>query len=161
MRKPLSIDTRTLGQNLHFFCNVNKLNIYELADFLQYNRVALGQLLLGERNIKLSTANRIAMRTGYTLSALLSNLFIDDKEYRQSSIFREINTYAIFLKNFNYLISKNNISQAQLAENLEMDKAQLSKLLAGEVKDPTLETLSKLSRAAGRNLSDLFKEDFN
>lgn len=147
-----------LGTNLQFICSRDCTSNKDFALKLNYDRILLSKLFIGTQNIKLSTANKIAYKTGYSLSALLSNSFKDDPKYRERELYIEIDTLELFLNFINEKMKENRVSQASICYYSGIDKAALSRLLSRNNINPTLKTMEKITQALGYELNIAFKE---
>ena len=150
---------RALGENLKYLQMCENVTRECFAQKLGYDRVDYGKLLWGEKNIRLNTAERIAARTGFALSALVDTSFTDDAEYRNKYSYKEINTLSVFLQAVNNQMNLRRITMSDISQHLEMDKAELSRILNGQIKNPTLKTLDMISIAIGCRLSELLREE--
>lgn len=154
----ISPSLRALGENLKYLQMRENVTRECFVQKLGYDRVDYGKLLWGEKNIRLSTAERLAARTGFALSALVDTSFTDDAGYRNRYLYKEINTLSVFLQAVNHQMSLKRITMSDISQSLEMDKAELSRILNGQIKNPTLKTLDRISSAIGCRLSELLRE---
>ena len=157
--KEMCKELQVFGGNLNFIRSQEGLTVKQFAEKIGYDRVYSGRLLSGKQNIKLSTAIRIARNTGYSLSALFNSCFIDDFEYREGRGFEEINYLKSYLKLANQKMSSGRISQNEIAMTTDRDKAEISRILSGKINDPTIRTLSVISKAMNSSLSDMLRKE--
>lgn len=148
-----------LGENLKYLQTREGATRTSFAAKLGYGRIAYGNLLYGVQNIRLKTAEKIAAQTGYALSVLLDTSFIDDVAYRDRCPYREIDTLSVFIQGVRRQMNLRRISMSDICARINMDKAALSRILNGQIKNPTIKTLDAIASAVNCKLSTLLKEE--
>lgn len=150
---------RNLGDNLQFICGKEGLSNRDFASKLNYDRIRLSKLFLGEQNVKLSTAKKMARATGYSLPALLNISFREDPEYRKKEPYRENDFMKLFVYFVKEKMKEEEMTQADICCYSGMDKAALSRILSNQEMDPTLKTMEKITHALGYELNVALKEE--
>lgn len=148
-----------LGENLKYLQRCEGETRRSFATKLGYDRLSYGKLLWGQQNMKLQTAEKIAAKTGYALSALLDTSFADDADYRNQCHYKEIDTLAVFLYSVQYQMNIQSLTLSDISSTLNMDKAELSRILTGQIKNPTIETLDRIATGVNCRLSELLREE--
>lgn len=158
-KKKICNAVRNLGDNLQFICGKEGMSNKDFALKINYDRIRLSKLFVGEQNIKLSTAKRIASKTGYSLSALLNISFREDAEYRKKELYKENDFMKLFLYFVKEKMKEKEITQADICDCSGMDKATLSRILSNQEMDLTLKTMEKITHALGYELNVALKEE--
>ena len=147
------------GENLNSIMEKENLTYKKFAERLGYDRERLSQLCSGSQDIALSTASRIAQRTNYSVSALFSNSFKDDSNFRSRSTYEAFDVLEAYLSAVSSKMNAKRMTRAEIADKTDMDKASLTRILNGQIRDPRISTLSIIADAIESSLSDMFRKE--
>lgn len=146
-------DLKILGENILFLQNKRNIGNKEFSKEIKYDRNDFAKLVLGEKNIQLSTAVKLAKHFNVSLSMLFNNSFRDDSGTREKSVFIDEDFHYIFAENVKMVMKKRQIPQSTIS----MDPASVTRILNYQIKDPCIKTLSVIAQAVHMSLSELFK----
>ena len=147
-----------LGNNIKAFREQEGKSCKNFAEDIAYHRLDLANLEYGIKDIKLSTAVKIAEKLDIPLPYLFSDIFIS--EYLTMNVERrpgytEDNFLFVFSQNLKECLGTKG-AQAELCAAVEMDASNVSKILNGKMKNPCIATLDTLAEGVGKELSVLF-----
>ena len=146
-----------LGQNIQTLVNSNDFDICELSKNIEYNREAISKLLVGKQNIKLNTLLKICKFFNVSVSSLFDRNF-DNYFSAESNEYIVVDYIKLFFTNLQEIKETNKIPLSQRF----IDPATLSKIKHGQIKNPTINTLTSIANDYSTNLKALFsikKED--
>lgn len=130
-----------------------------LATLADYDRGCLSKLENGEMNIELSTAVRLAKTLGVSFPALFSKNFMEevpDSEIDFSGKYQDDDYLLVFREKFLKQLKKYTMRQVCVTDVSGLNEQMVSRLVNGDIKNPTLKTLYALAYAVNSEMHYLF-----
>lgn len=150
------------GQNIKNAREKQNITKQKLAERIGYDRNSLSKLERGEKNVQYKTAVRLAEALDVPFPKLFSRNYIDgrDKQAEKSSSipehFVQDDYLMVYIENIRFKYLSQNLTQQDLASDSGLTKALVNMILHKENKNPTIDTLYKMAKAAGGSLEEMF-----
>ena len=150
------------GQNIKNAREKQNITKQKLAESIGYDRNSLSKLERGEKNVQYKTAVRLAEALDVPFPKLFSRNYIDgrDKQAEKSSSipehFVQDDYLMVYIENIRFKYLSQNLTQQDLASDSGLTKALVNMILHKENKNPTIDTLYKMAKAAGGSLEEMF-----
>lgn len=142
------------GNNIRILREDMNLSISEFAKAANYNRKGLSKLELGEQDIKLDTAMRIAKFVNRDFSYLFEDDFQLSGRDTVKDYYIETDYYSIFVENYKKKLS--NKTQEYVADLLGIYPENFSRVLNKKV-TPQISTLDRMADGIDETLASLFR----
>lgn len=143
------------GQNLQFLAQKENVTDGELAKRLNYDKNAISAIFLGNKNLTITTIDKIAKYFGIPVYSMFLRNFRDD-----FNMFKDIGysnrTWEILQNNLKNFIGKDGIVSAT---KINFDPGYISRLCSGKYKNVRVETIIRLSKEIKIAFSDLLQEN--
>lgn len=143
------------GQNLQFLTQKENINDGELARRLKYDKNAISAIFLGNKNLTITTIDKIAKYFEVPVYSMFLRNFRDD-----FNTFKAIGysnkTWEILQNNLKIFIGKDGIISAT---KINFDSGYISRLCSGKYKNVRVETILRLSKEIKIAFPDLLQEN--
>ena len=150
------------GQNIKNAREKQSITKQKLAERIGYDRNSLSKLERGEKNVQYKTAVRLAKALDVPFPKLFSRNYIDDinrqteKSFSIPEHFVQDDYLMVYIENIRFKYLSQNLTQQDLASDSGLTKALVNMILHKENKNPTIDTLYKMAKAAGGSLEEMF-----
>ena len=150
------------GQNIKNAREKQNITKQKLAERIGYDRNSLSKLERGEKNVQYKTAVRLAEALDVPFPKLFSRNYVDGRDRqaeKSSSIpehFVQDDYLMVYIENIRFKYLSQNLTQQDLASDSGLTKALVNMILHKENKNPTIDTLYKMAKAAGGSLEEMF-----
>ena len=150
------------GQNIKNAREKQNITKQKLAESIGYDRNSLSKLERGEKNVQYKTAVRLAEALDVPFPKLFSRNYVDGRDRqaeKSSSIpehFVQDDYLMVYIENIRFKYLSQNLTQQDLASDSGLTKALVNMILHKENKNPTIDTLYKMAKAAGGSLEEMF-----
>ena len=150
------------GQNIKNAREKQSITKQKLAERIGYDRNSLSKLERGEKNVQYKTAVRLAEALDVPFPKLFSRNYVygrDRQAEKSSSIpehFVQDDYLMVYIENIRFKYLSQNLTQQDLASDSGLTKALVNMILHKENKNPTIDTLYKMAKAAGGSLEEMF-----
>ena len=150
------------GQNIKNAREKQNITKQKLAESIGYDRNSLSKLERGEKNVQYKTAVRLAEALDVPFPKLFSRNYIDDinrqteKSFSIPEHFVQDDYLMVYIENIRFKYLSQNLTQQDLASDSGLTKALVNMILHKENKNPTIDTLYKMAKAAGGSLEEMF-----
>ena len=150
------------GQNIKNAREKQSITKQKLAERIGYDRNSLSKLERGEKNVQYKTAVRLAEALDVPFPKLFSRNYVDgrDRQAEKSSsipeYFVQDDYLMVYIENIRFKYLSQNLTQQDLASDSGLTKALVNMILHKENKNPTIDTLYKMAKAAGGSLEEMF-----
>ena len=150
------------GQNIKNAREKQNITKQKLAERIGYDRNSLSKLERGEKNVQYKTAVRLAEALDVPFPKLFSRNYIDDinrqteKSFSIPEHFVQDDYLMVYIENIRFKYLSQNLTQQDLASDSGLTKALVNMILHKENKNPTIDTLYKMAKAAGGSLEEMF-----
>lgn len=150
------------GQNIKNAREKQSITKQKLAEHIGYDRNSLSKLERGEKNVQYKTAVRLAEALDVPFPKLFSRNYVDGRDRqaeKRSSIpehFVQDDYLMVYIENIRFKYLSQNLTQQDLASDSGLTKALVNMILHKENKNPTIDTLYKMAKAAGGSLEEMF-----
>ena len=150
------------GKNIKNAREKQNITKQKLADSIGYDRNSLSKLERGEKNVQYKTAVRLAEALDVPFPKLFSRNYVDGKDRQaEKSLsmpehFVQDDYLMVYIENIRFKYLSQNLTQQDLASDSGLTKALVNMILHKENKNPTIDTLYKMAKAAGGSLEEMF-----
>ena len=150
------------GQNIKNAREKQNITKQKLAESIGYDRNSLSKLERGEKNVQYKTAVRLAEALDVPFPKLFSRNYVDGKDRQaEKSLsmpehFVQDDYLMVYIENIRFKYLSQNLTQQDLASDSGLTKALVNMILHKENKNPTIDTLYKMAKAAGGSLEEMF-----
>ena len=150
------------GQNIKNAREKQNITKQKLAESIGYDRNSLSKLERGEKNVQYKTAVRLAEALDVPFPKLFSRNYVDgrdrqaEKSLSMPEHFVQDDYLMVYIENIRFKYLSQNLTQQDLASDSGLTKALVNMILHKENKNPTIDTLYKMAKAAGGSLEDMF-----
>ena len=150
------------GQNIKNAREKQNITKQKLAERIGYDRNSLSKLERGEKNVQYKTAVRLAEALDVPFPKLFSRNYIDgrdrqaEKSLSMPEHFVQDDYLMVYIENIRFKYLSQNLTQQDLASDSGLTKALVNMILHKENKNPTIDTLYKMAKAAGGSLEEMF-----
>lgn len=150
------------GQNIKNAREKQSITKQKLAERIGYDRNSLSKLERGEKNVQYKTAVRLAEALDVPFPKLFSRNYVDGRDRqaeKSSSIpehFVQDDYLMVYIENIRFKYLSQSLTQQDLASDSGLTKALVNMILHKENKNPTIDTLYKMAKAAGGSLEEMF-----
>ena len=150
------------GQNIKNAREKQNITKQKLAESIGYDRNSLSKLERGEKNVQYKTAVRLAEALDVPFPKLFSRNYVDgrdrqaEKSLSMPEHFVQDDYLMVYIENIRFKYLSQNLTQQDLASDSGLTKALVNMILHKENKNPTIDTLYKMSKAAGGSLEEMF-----
>lgn len=150
------------GQNIKNAREKQNITKQKLAERIGYDRNSLSKLERGEKNVQYKTAVRLAEALDVPFPKLFSRNYVDGRDRqaeKSSSIpehFVQDDYLMVYIENIRFKYLSQSLTQQDLASDSGLTKALVNMILHKENKNPTIDTLYKMAKAAGGSLEEMF-----
>ena len=150
------------GQNIKNAREKQNITKQKLAESIGYDRNSLSKLERGEKNVQYKTAVRLAEALDVPFPKLFSRNYVDgrdrqaEKSLSMPEHFVQDDYLMVYIENIRFKYLSQNLTQQDLASDSGLTKALVNMILHKENKNPTIDTLYKMAKAAGGSLEEMF-----
>lgn len=150
------------GQNIKNAREKQNITKQKLAERIGYDRNSLSKLERGEKNVQYKTAVRLAEALDVPFPKLFSRNYVDgrdrqaEKSLSMPEHFVQDDYLMVYIENIRFKYLSQNLTQQDLASDSGLTKALVNMILHKENKNPTIDTLYKMAKAAGGSLEEMF-----
>ena len=150
------------GQNIKNAREKQNITKQKLAERIGYDRNSLSKLERGEKNVQYKTAVRLAEALDVPFPKLFSRNYVDgrdrqaEKSLSMPEHFVHDDYLMVYIENIRFKYLSQNLTQQDLASDSGLTKALVNMILHKENKNPTIDTLYKMAKAAGGSLEEMF-----
>ena len=150
------------GQNIKNAREKQNITKQKLAESIGYDRNSLSKLERGEKNVQYKTAVRLAEALDVPFPKLFSRNYVDgrdrqaEKSLSMPEDFVQDDYLMVYIENIRFKYLSQNLTQQDLASDSGLTKALVNMILHKENKNPTIDTLYKMAKAAGGSLEEMF-----
>lgn len=150
------------GQNIKNAREKQNITKQKLAERIGYDRNSLSKLERGEKNVQYKTAVRLAEALDVPFPKLFSRNYVDgrdrqaEKSLSMPEHFVQDDYLMVYIENIQFKYLSQNLTQQDLASDSGLTKALVNMILHKENKNPTIDTLYKMAKAAGGSLEEMF-----
>ena len=150
------------GQNIKNTREKQNITKQKLAESIGYDRNSLSKLERGEKNVQYKTAVRLAEALDVPFPKLFSRNYVDgrdrqaEKSLSMPEHFVQDDYLMVYIENIRFKYLSQNLTQQDLASDSGLTKALVNMILHKENKNPTIDTLYKMAKAAGGSLEEMF-----
>lgn len=150
------------GQNIKNARGKQNITKQKLAESIGYDRNSLSKLERGEKNVQYKTAVRLAEALDVPFPKLFSRNYVDgrdrqaEKSLSMPEHFVQDDYLMVYIENIRFKYLSQNLTQQDLASDSGLTKALVNMILHKENKNPTIDTLYKMAKAAGGSLEEMF-----
>ena len=150
------------GQNIKNAREKQNITKQKLAESIGYDRNSLSKLERGEKNVQYKTAVRLAEALDVPFPKLFSRNYVDGKDRQaEKSLsmpehFVQDDYLMVYIENIRFKYLSQSLTQQDLASDSGLTKALVNMILHKENKNPTIDTLYKMAKAAGGSLEEMF-----
>ncbi|MCI6867894.1 MAG: helix-turn-helix domain-containing protein [Lachnospiraceae bacterium] len=150
------------GQNIKNAREKQNITKQKLAESIGYDRNSLSKLERGEKNVQYKTAVRLAEALDVPFPKLFSRNYVDgrdrqaEKSLSMPEHFVQDDYLMVYIENIRFKYLSQSLTQQDLASDSGLTKALVNMILHKENKNPTIDTLYKMAKAAGGSLEEMF-----
>ena len=150
------------GQNIKNAREKQNITKQKLAERIGYDRNSLSKLERGEKNVQYKTAVRLAEALDVPFPKLFSRNYVDgrdrqaEKSLSMPEHFVQDDYLMVYIENIRFKYLSQSLTQQDLASDSGLTKALVNMILHKENKNPTIDTLYKMAKAAGGSLEEMF-----
>ena len=150
------------GQNIKNAREKQNITKQKLAESIGYDRNSLSKLERGEKNVQYKTAVRLAEALDVPFPKLFSRNYVDgrdrqaEKSLSMPEHFVQDDYLMVYIENIRFKYLSQNLTQQDLASDSGLTKALVNMILHKENKNPTIDTLYNMAKAAGGSLEEMF-----
>ena len=150
------------GQNIKNAREKQNITKQKLAESIGYDRNSLSKLERGEKNVQYKTAVRLAEALDVPFPKLFSRNYVDgrdrqaEKSLSMPEHFVQDDYLMVYIENIRFKYLSQSFTQQDLASDSGLTKALVNMILHKENKNPTIDTLYKMAKAAGGSLEEMF-----
>ncbi len=131
----------------------------DLAGLAAYDRGSLSKLEKGGLNIELLTAVKLAKALDVSFPDLFSRHFMEqgpNAEMDSSKGYQEDDYLLVFREKFLKQLQKYTMHQISVTDITKLNEQMVSRLVNGDIKNPTLKTLSALAYSVNMEMYNMF-----